>query len=68
MMKEFCFLMSVTGLSRPNVGNDDDACSINCHPELNFSSFQGSQHVNAVITYYIYISISFKNKINFQFI
>jgi hypothetical protein len=67
-MKEFCFLISITGLSRPNVGGGGgggDACSINCHPELNFSSFRGSQHVNAVITY---ISISFKKKMNFQFI
>jgi hypothetical protein len=51
MMKEFCFLMSITGLSRPNVGNDDeDACSINYHPELIFLSFRGTLCTNAVIT------------------
>jgi hypothetical protein len=57
MMKEFCFLMSVTGLNRSNIGkdkNDDDddhddeeAYSINFHPRVFFffHLFLGSQCV-----------------------
>lgn len=49
MMEEFCFVMSVTGLSRSNIGKDKDddeeACCINFHSRVGFFIFYWDHNV-----------------------